>query len=67
MQAICKPIALLGLAITTVAPLLLFAGAIKSLDTHNTAMFVGMVLWFLGGVPWLAFDKEKPSDLEVEI
>ena len=59
MNKIYKPLAILGLLLTIIPPLLLFFGAGIGLTATKTTMFVGMILWFTGATPWLAFQKEE--------
>ncbi len=59
MNKIFKPLAILGLLLTILPPILLFLGAGISLTTTKNTMFAGMVLWFAGATPWLAFHKEE--------
>ena len=66
MNKLYKVIALIGLSLTLLPPILAAMGMID-LDLTNTLMLVGMILWFLGATPWLALSKLKPIDLEVEI
>ena len=47
-----KIIGLLGLATTAMGPILTFAGTID-VPTNKTVMLVGMIVWFIGGTPWL--------------
>jgi hypothetical protein len=67
MNKLLKPAALLGLAMTILPPLLLFVGAVDSLPLTKNIMLAGMILWYLAATPWLAFQKLRPSDREVEI
>ena len=66
MNHLFKIIAIIGLLLTIAAPILAVTGTID-LDRTKTLMFIGMIVWFLGATPWLAFNKLKPSDKEVEI
>jgi hypothetical protein len=66
MHKLYKAIALIGLLLTILPPILVAMGRID-LALTKTLMFVGMIGWFLGATPWLAFSKLKPSDSEVEI
>lgn len=59
MKKFYKPLAILGLVLTVLPPILLFVGIIGSLETVKTIMFVGMILWFAAAIPWLAFGKEE--------
>lgn len=66
MNNIFKIVALIGLLLTIAAPVLAVTGSID-LDRTKSLMFVGMIVWFLGATPWLAFNKLRPSDKEVDI
>lgn len=66
MHHVAKITALLGLAITVITPILTALGTID-LDRTKSIMLIGMIVWFLGATPWLAFRKLKPTDSEVEI
>ena len=59
MNKISKPLAILGLILTILPPLLLFLGTGISLTATKNTMFAGMILWFAGATPWLAFQKEE--------
>jgi len=61
-----KLIALIGLFITTLGPILTFANVI-SISQNKLVLIIGMVLWFIGATPWLGREELKPSDTEVEI
>lgn len=67
MNKFFKPVALIGLALTILPPLLLFVGVLSSLPLTKTLMLVGMIVWYVAATPWLAFQSLKPSDREVEI
>ena len=66
MNLLYKIIALVGLVLTIVPPILTTMGMIDLALTKTLAL-LGMILWFLGATPWLAFKKLKPIDTEVEI
>lgn len=66
MNILYKSVALIGLLLTLLPPILATMEVID-LALNKTLMFVGMVLWFLGGIPWIAFKKLKPIDTHVEI
>lgn len=66
MKILFKIVAIIGLLLTIAAPVLAVTGSID-LERNKTLMFIGMIVWFLGATPWLAFNKLKPSDKEVEI
>lgn len=51
-------IALIGLALTIVPPLLHLLSDLSEKTTF-TLMAVGMVVWYLAATPWLAFRKEE--------
>lgn len=61
-----KIIGLLGLATTAIGPILTFTNTID-VSTNKTVMLVGMIVWFIGGTPWLGSQKLQPTDKEVEI
>ena len=67
MRKFLKPVALLGLALTILPPLLLFFGAFDSLTLTKNLMLAGMIIWYVAATPWLAFQELRPSDSEVEI
>lgn len=58
MSQLFKPLAIIGLLLTVIPPILLFTGVSDSLTSTKTVMFVGMILWFATAIPWLAFQKE---------
>ena len=66
MNKFFKPVALIGLALTILPPILLFVGMI-GLPLTKGIMLAGMIVWYLAATPWLAFQELKPSDTEVEI
>ncbi|MFT6182302.1 MAG: putative membrane protein [Akkermansiaceae bacterium] len=51
-------IALIGLALTIIPPLLHLLSDLSQKATF-TLMAVGMVIWYLAATPWLAFKKEE--------
>ena len=59
MNKFSKPLAILGLLLTLLPPVLLFLGAGICLGTTKNTMIAGMLLWFAGATPWLAFRKEE--------
>lgn len=61
-----KVIGLFGLATTAIGPILTFTGTID-VSTNKLVMLVGMIVWFVGGTPWLGTQKLQPTDKEVEI
>jgi hypothetical protein len=61
-----KAIALGGLVLTTVAPIMMFTGAID-LDTNKTLMLIGMIVWFIGATPWLGSNKPAGSDSKSDL
>lgn len=63
MKALYKPLALGGLLLTLIAPILLLTGTID-LPLVKTSMAIGMVLWYLGATPWLGLGahKSEPAD-----
>ncbi len=67
MNKLFKPVALIGLLLTILPPILLFVGAVDSLPLVKNLMFAGMIIWYIAATPWLAFQELQPSDSEVEI
>lgn len=63
---IFKAIALCGLLATALGPILMFTGTID-VEANKVVMLIGMIIWFIGGVPWLGSNKLQPTDKEVEI
>lgn len=59
MNKFSKPLAIIGLLLTIIPPVLLFLGAGICLTATKNTMFAGMLLWFVGATPWLAFQKEE--------
>lgn len=55
-----------GLALTTAGPVLVFTGHL-GVETNKTVMLAGMIIWFVGAVPWLGGREIRTSDKEVEI
>ncbi|MDA7868643.1 hypothetical protein N9C66_11645 [Akkermansiaceae bacterium] len=51
-------IALAGLALTIIPPLLHLLTDLAR-DTTFTLMAAGMIVWYLAATPWLAFKKEE--------
>ena len=66
MKILYKVLAIIGLLLTLLPPILATMGMID-LELTNTIMLVGMVVWLVGATPWLAFSKLKPIDTQVEI
>lgn len=58
MKALYKPLALGGLLLTLLAPILLLTGAID-VPTVKLIMTIGMVLWYLGATPWLGIGHRE--------
>lgn len=58
MNSIVKPVALLGLFLTLLAPLLLFFGTIDS-SPMKIMLTIGMILWYLGATPWLGIGHKE--------
>jgi len=58
MKALYKPLALGGLLLTLLAPILLLTGAIN-LGTVKVLMIIGMILWYLGATPWLGIGAKE--------
>lgn len=63
MKALYKPVALGGLLLTLIAPILLLIGT-TDIPLMKTLMAIGMVLWYLGATPWLGLSahKSEPAD-----
>lgn len=66
MNVVVKIIALVGLFLTALGPILTFATSFE-VSTNKGLMIIGMILWFIGATPWLGFKKLQPADTEVEI
>lgn len=66
MKTIFRIIAMAGLAATAAGPVLVFTGQL-GVETNKTLMLAGMVIWFIGAVPWIGGRQVRPSDTEVEI
>jgi predicted membrane channel-forming protein YqfA (hemolysin III family) len=58
MKILFPIIALVGLALTIVPSLIHLFGTLELKATFNL-MTVGMILWIVGGPPWLAFKKDE--------
>jgi len=58
MNKLFKPLALIGLVFTILPALLLLSGTIE-IGMTKTLMIIGMVLWYIGAVPWLGLSKEE--------
>ncbi len=52
MKAILKVISYLGLALSLIPGLLVFAGTIE-LETSKNLLIAGMLLWFLTAIFWI--------------
>ncbi len=59
-------IALMGLITTAMGPILTYAGLID-VETNKFIMLIGMIVWFVGGIPWLGAKDLQPADKQVEI
>lgn len=66
MRKIFIIIAIIGLAMSFISPVLTFLDVI-TVGMNKTLLFVGMLLWFIGAVPWLGREKSEVIDTEVEI
>lgn len=66
MNTLYKSVALIGLLLTLLPPILATMELID-LALNKTLMLVGMIVWFLGATPWLAFGKLEPTDTNVDI
>lgn len=58
MKTILRVISYLGLAITVVSPLLVWAGRL-TMSTNYTVLAIGMVLWFGSAIFWIKPDKHE--------
>jgi hypothetical protein len=58
MSYIYRVMALAGLAMTLVPPILFYLGSMAE-DPMKRFMFIGFVLWFSGAIPWLGKKKEQ--------
>jgi hypothetical protein len=58
MNKTFKIIALLGIALTGLAPLLFFFGTIE-LSLNKSLLLVGMILWIIGATPWLGMEAKE--------
>lgn len=56
MKTFLKSVSYLGLALSIVPSLLVFAGRL-SMETNLNLMAVGMVLWFATAVFWIKRDQ----------
>jgi hypothetical protein len=61
-----KAIAVIGLLATAIGPILVFTGTIDA-AANKLVMLIGMIVWFIGGIPWLGSNKLQPTDSQVEI
>jgi uncharacterized membrane protein len=57
MKYIYRVIAVAGLALTLVPPILLYTGALAE-ERMKFAMFIGALIWFTGAIPWLGRRKK---------
>jgi len=58
MKSLFHIIALIGLALTIVPSMIHLFGTLDLKTTFNL-MTAGMILWIIGGTPWLAFKKDE--------
>jgi len=58
MKPILKTISYLGLTLTVISPLLVWAEKI-SIDTNKTLLIVGMFLWFGAAIFWIKHEKTE--------
>lgn len=56
MNTLLKPLAIMGLLLTIIPPVLLFLGLMENLQSVKNFMFAGMIVWF-AATPWLALRK----------
>lgn len=61
MKKFLKPISFIGILLTILPPVLLFAGVTSCLHCTKNFMLAGMFIWFSAAIPWLATSK-KPLD-----
>lgn len=66
MNPVFKAIAWIGLVLTAVGPILFYTGTID-VDLNKKIMIAGMVIWFIGAIPWLGKKEIEPADTQVEI
>lgn len=58
MTRLFKSLALIGLILTIIPPVLLFLGIMESLHSVKNFMFAGMIIWF-ASTPPLALKKAE--------
>ncbi len=66
MKKVLPIIALVGLALTILPPLIHLFGNLPLKMTFHL-MTAGMVVWFVSATPWLGRGDLKPTDTEVQI
>ena len=66
MKSVFKTIAWIGLVLTAIGPILVFTGAMD-VELNKKLMTAGMIVWFVGAVPWLGSKPIQPTDTQVEI
>ncbi|MDQ8179362.1 hypothetical protein [Pelagicoccus sp. SDUM812005] len=59
MKSILKVLSYLGLAMTVLPSVLVFAGKMEK-ELHYSVMIAGMVLWFVTAVLWVKPDQHQP-------
>lgn len=58
MKLLLKPISYVGLALTVISPLLVWAGKLD-MATNYKLLIVGMVLWFGTAIFWVKKHEES--------
>ena len=58
MKYLYRLMAVAGLALTLVPPILFYAGTMTE-EQMKLFMFIGTLIWFSGAIPWLG--KKKPA------
>ena len=58
MKYLYRLMAVAGLAITLVPPILFYAGTMTE-ENMKLLMFIGALIWFSGATPWLGKKKAE--------
>lgn len=66
MKNIFVILAVLGLGMSIISPVLTFLD-VFTVALNKTLLFFGMLLWFIGAIPWLGREKLEVIDTQVEI
>ena len=66
MNSLFKAIAWIGLVLTAIGPVFVFTGTID-VELNKKIMAAGMIIWFIGAIPWLGKKEIEPADTQVEI